>query len=578
VIEAASYFKISLCKEIRMLHTFFKAVCLAAILSLSMTYVAQSLPDSAKSSVAANLPGAPVIVDSDTLFFVSARMFSFSPEDRARTINEKLKRIIEDRSVNPDSIIVQETEAGSEIVAGEVIVMTITEADAGSAQVDRIRLSDTILSRIQSTVINAREQHSFKTLMMASSYALVTLIVLILVLWGMKRFFTLLYAKLVGWQGRRIRTVKVQNLEILTAEKATQALIKLARFVRFVVTLLILYTATSLILGFFPQTRDVSSYLALRVWNLIKPMVMAVVNYLPNLVVVVVLIIIGYYVVKLVRFFFNSVKAGHISLPGFYVEWADTTYKIVRLAVIALFVVLLFPYLPGSDSPAFKGVSIFVALLFSLGSTSIVANIVAGVILTYMRPFKVDDRVEIADTIGDIVERTILVTRIRTIKNTLITIPNAMVLNSHIVNYSSSAGSPEPLILHTTVTIGYDAPWRKVHELLISASYATEHILKQPKSFVFQTSLDDFYVRYELNAYTDSPRAMAKIYSDLHQNIQDKFNEAGVEIMSPHYKAIRDGAETSIPSEYMSSDRKAKSFRVQVIPPPSTMDKEEDDG
>jgi small-conductance mechanosensitive channel len=549
-----------------MMPSMPKLACVVLFCSLAVPARSQNVPDSGKLQVIRDSSGAPVVVGSDTLFFVSARILSFSPEDRARVINEKLKRIIEDRSVAPLSIAVQETEVGSEIVAGDLIVLTVTDADANAAQMDRTRLSETILSRIQSTVIAVREQHSLESLVMAGVYVLSTLIVLVVVLWGLKRLFTLLYAKLCGWQGGRIRTLKFQNLEILSAEKATLALIKLARFVRLVITLLLLYITTSLILGFFPRTKYFSSYLASRVWKVIEPMVMAGVNYLPNLVVVIVLLIVGYYAVTLVRLFFKAVKAGHISLPGFYVEWADTTYKIVRLAVIALFVVLLFPYLPGSDSPAFKGVSIFMGLLLSLGSTSIVANIVAGIILTYMRPFKVDDRVEIADTIGDIVERTILVTRIRTIKHALITIPNAMVLSSHIINYSSSVGSPEPLILHTTVTIGYDAPWRKVHELLISAAYATEHILRQPPPFVFQISLDDFYVSYELNAYTDSPRDMAKTYSDLHQNILDKFNESGVEIMSPHYNAIRDGANSSIPSEHRSNAGKTKSFCIEVVP------------
>lgn len=558
-----------------MLQSFLKALCVAATLSFSMTSVAQPLPDSSSSSDSSNFSGAPVVVDSDTLFFVSARMLSFSPEDRARTINDKLRRIIADRSISPDSITVQETEAGSEIIAGDVIIMTLTEADASSAQMDRLQLSQKILSRIRSTVITVRGQNSIKNFVKASVYTMAILIALLVLLWGMKKLFNVIYSRLRAWQGSKIPALRLQKLELLTAERATQVLIRLVRIVRIVATVLILYVATSLILGFFPQTKYVSSLLVLRVWHLVKPLVMAVVNYLPNLVVVVVLLVIGYYAVKLVKFFFNAVKAGHVSLPGFYIDWADTTYKIVRLAVIALFVVLLFPYLPGSDSPAFKGISIFVALLFSLGSTSVVANIVAGVILTYMRPFKVNDRVEIADTIGDIIERTILVTRIRTIKNAIITIPNAMVLNSHIINYSSSVAS-EPLVLHTAVTIGYDAPWRTVHQLLVSAAISTEHVLIEPKPFVYQLSLDDFYVRYELNAYTDSPCAMAKIYSDLHQNIQDKFNEAGVEIMSPHYKAIRDGAETSIPSDYKSGDRKAKSFRVELIPRPSTIDKEED--
>jgi small-conductance mechanosensitive channel len=550
-----------------MIRSICVSVWVVIVWSLALSAVGQPTLDSNKVPEVRDSSGAPVLVDSDTLFFVSARILSFSPEDRARTINEKLRRIIEDRSIKPDSITIQETEAGSEIAVNDMIIMTVTDADAASARMDRNNLAGTILTRIRTTVNTVRGEHSVKRLVTGAVYALITLIGLILASWVIKRLFTFVYASLRGWHGGRIRTLKIQNLEILTAANAIQALIKLARLVRLLLTLIMLYAATTLILGFFPQTRYVSSYLALHVWNLIKPLIMAVVNYLPNLVVVIVLLIIGYYAVKLVRFFFNAIKAGHITLPGFYVEWADTTYKIVRMGVIALFVVLLFPYLPGSDSPAFKGVTIFMGVLFSLGSTSIVANIVAGIILTYMRPFKVGDRVKIADTTGDIVEKTILITRIQTIKNVLITIPNAMVLSSHIINYSSSAGSSEPLILHTTVTIGYDAPWRKVHELLISAAYATERILKEPRAFVFQTSLDDFYVSYELNAYTDSPRTMAKIYSDLHQNIQDKFNEAGVEIMSPHYNALRDGNQTTIPEESLPASYVAPSFKVQTFPP-----------
>ena len=178
-----------------------------------------------------------------------------------------------------------------------------------------------------------------------------------------------------------------------------------------------------------------------------------------------------------------------------------------------------------------------------------------------MRAFKIGDRVKIADTIGDVLEKTLLVTRIRTIKNVEITIANAMVLNSHIINFSASA-QQEGLILHTTVTIGYDAPWRTVHQLLIDAALACENILQKPSPFVFQTVLDDFYVHYEINAYTDKPSRMAKTYADLHQLIQDRFNEAGVEIMSSHYSNVRDGNRTTIPDNYLPKDYKAPSFRV----------------
>jgi len=282
---------------------------------------------------------------------------------------------------------------------------------------------------------------------------------------------------------------------------------------------------------------------------------------MPNLFFIIVLIFVFNYIIKFVKFIFLEIDKGNLELPGFHKEWAIPTFKIARFLILVLATIIIFPYLPGSDSPFFQGISVFLGILFSLGSSSAVGNIVSGVVITYMRPFKIGDRVKIADTTGDIVEKTLLVTRIRTIKNVDITIPNAMVLGSHIINFSSSAND-KGLILHTTVTIGYDVPWNKVHGLLISAANETEYILKDPKPFVLQTSLDDFYVSYELNAYTNEPGKMAGIYSQLHSKIQDKFNEAGVEIMSPHYGAMRDGNQTTIPENYLPKTYEPPAFKI----------------
>ena len=235
--------------------------------------------------------------------------------------------------------------------------------------------------------------------------------------------------------------------------------------------------------------------------------------------IAVILLVVRYF--KIVRVIFLEIRYGRISLPGFYEEWAQPTYEIVRFLVLAFTTMAVFPYLPGAGSPAFKGVSVFLGVLLSLGSSSAISNIIAGAILTYMRPFKIGDRVKISDTVGDVVEKTLLVTRVKTIKNVEVTIPNAMVLGSHIVNYSSSAKEPG-LILHTCVTIGYDASWRKVHKRS-SPRPRQRKISREPEPFVLQAALNDFYVSYELNAYTNEPNKMAVIYSRLHQNIQDKF-------------------------------------------------------
>jgi small-conductance mechanosensitive channel len=243
---------------------------------------------------------------------------------------------------------------------------------------------------------------------------------------------------------------------------------------------------------------------------------------------------------------------------------AMPTYKIARLLIIAFTLVVAFPYLPGSKSPAFQGISIYFGILLSLGLSSAIANVVAGTVLTYTRAFLLGDRVKIGDTVRDIVENTLLVTLIRTIKNVDIAIPNGMVLSSHIVNFSSAA-KQVGLILHTSVTIGYDSPWRKVHELLISAAESTASILPEPKSFVLQTTLDEFYVSYEINAYTDQPNRTAQIYWELHHHIQDKFYEAGVEIMSPHYFGVRDGNHVAFPTEHVPQNYVAPAFRILPI-------------
>jgi small-conductance mechanosensitive channel len=223
------------------------------------------------------------------------------------------------------------------------------------------------------------------------------------------------------------------------------------------------------------------------------------------------------------------------------------TFNIFRILIFVFALVMAFPYLPGAGSPAFQGVSIFVGVLFSLGSTSAVANVVAGIVITYMRAFKIGDRVQIADTEGIVIERSLFVTRLRTTKNVEIAVPNSKVLANHIVNYSVMARK-KGVYLHTSVGIGYDVNWRRVHELLIAAAAETDGIADDWEPFVQQKELGDFAVVYELNAPTRQPHRLPAITSELHANILDQFHQAGVEIMSPDYTALRRGNRAAIPA------------------------------
>ncbi|HUX61071.1 MAG TPA: mechanosensitive ion channel family protein, partial [Ignavibacteriaceae bacterium] len=370
---------------------------------------------------------------------------------------------------------------------------------------------------------------------------------------SLNTFLNILHKKTDNWRGTVIKSVKVRDLEILSDERILDSIKFIIKVIRFVFILIFAYFYFTLLFSFFSFTRTWASTL---IYYILKPLgsiVFSFINFLPSLFAILVILFVTRYIIKFFKIIFNEIGKGSVAFRQFPVEWSEPTYKIVRFFIIIFAAILVFPYLPGSNSEAFKGITVFLGIVFSFGSSSAISNIVSGTVLTYMRPFRLGDRVKIADTVGDVIEKTLLVTRIRTIKNVDITIPNSMVLGSHIVNYSTTA-KEKGLILNTSVTIGYDAPWKKIHELLISAALSTKDLLTEPKPFILQTALSDFYVVYEINAYTDKPNSMANIYSDLHQNIQDKFNEAGIEIMSPHYTGVRDGNAIKIPDEYIQRD------------------------
>jgi small-conductance mechanosensitive channel len=241
------------------------------------------------------------------------------------------------------------------------------------------------------------------------------------------------------------------------------------------------------------------------------------------------------YVLKALRYFAKQIENGKLVIPGFYTDWAWPTFNILRVLLYAFTVAVVYPYLPGSDSRIFQGVSVFLGVIISLGSGSAIGNLVASLVITYMRPFKIGDRIKIKDITGFVVEKSPFVIRIRTIKNEYITFPNLTVLNSDITNYNTSEEEGEAgLILNARITMGYDVPWRDVYDVLIRAAAKTPHIEENPKPFVLQTSLDDFYASYEINVYTKEIKRVVLIYSLLYQNIQDEFRNAGISLFAPH--------------------------------------------
>jgi len=553
--------------------TWRKTIIIALLFGLVST-AAAAPPTKAPAVPAPSAPAAkapskpapvPVVLEGKTLFHFREPALGASPEERARNAGGNLGKLVKNRAYRPDSIQVVDDDMASLIVAEETVLLRVFDRDAAAEGATRQALAERYVEAIRAAIEAHNVAFSFRSLLYGAIYAVVTTAILFSILLLYHYLFPRVYAGIRAWGGTRIRSVHIGSFELLHEVRILGILIVLARWFRILTTALLVYIWLLYVLSLFPWTHGIATAIIGYILNPLRDFGAAILSALPDLFVIAVIVFITRYFIKLARFFFGEVEKGRVVLPGFYTDWASPTFKIVRFFILAFALTVAFPFIPGSKSDAFKGVSIFLGVLFSLGSTSAISNVMGGLSITYMRAFKVGDRVRIGDTVGDVIDQSLLVTHIRTIKNEDITIPNAMIMTTHVVNYSARA-KEEGLILHTAVTIGYDAPWRTVHELLTEAARKTPCILVTPAPFVLQTALNDFYVTYELNAHTDEPRQMVNTYSALHRNIQDTFNEAGVEIMSPHYAQLRDGNRTAIPDAYLPADYVPRAIRVETVP------------
>lgn len=489
---------------------------------------------------------------------------SVSAETRSEIVSQKILNVAEDFNYDLDSISVTESEGSFIVAAKDLPLISLSNKDipkGSSSSTKDFALE--IATKVKGAVSEYRTKRTPEALTTGMVYAILTLIAFFLAISSVNKFFKFARVKLDQVADKYLDRLKIKSYRILSPYRVKQIIGAAISLVKVVVYLALVYTLVTLELGYFPWTTKYSTQIISLMSAPLKEVTDLIIGYLPNIFYIIVIIAITHYLLKFIRLFFDELERDNIQIGGFHREWANPTFKLIRFLFYALALVMMFPYLPGSSSPAFQGLSVFFGVLISFGSGSSIANIISGIVITYMRPFKVGDRVKIADTMGDITEKNFLVTRVKTIKNVDITIPNSMVLGSHIFNYSSSAET-DGLILNTTVTIGYDVPWKKIHKLLEEAALRTDLIIKEKRPFVYQTALNDFYVSYELNAYTRHANKMAKIYSDLHLNIQDVFNAAGVEIMSPHYGALRDGNETTIPANYRGDGYVAPKFGIST--------------
>jgi small-conductance mechanosensitive channel len=527
---------------------------LLTIVPFSPTYAQAPAPTPTPTPTAAAInQGALVELGGEELFKIRAGVGAFSPEERAIAVNNRILKLAEDPTIAVERIRIDDKPSTTNLTVNNRVLLTITDGDARAADESRRELARNYQQKIQNTITQYRIERSPDYIRQGifNSAIATALLVATLILFAI--VFPWLYRKVNNLQSTQFPTIRIQNFELFTATRISQLLISLLKLLRFLLTLGALVIYVPLVMSFFPWTRQISLRVFRYFLQTVETSWEGFLSYLPNLFALSIILFLSYYLIKLMRNFFTSIGNGNLTFQGFYQEWAEPTFKLSVFLIVILAAVIAFPYLPGFGSPAFQGISLFLGLLLSLGSSVVVANVVAGVILIYTRAFQIGDRIKIGDAIGDVVEKTLFVTRIRTVKNVIITLPNTSVFTNQIINYTAAELDPNqaPLILHTTITLGYDVPWRKVHQVLVDAAKSTTHLLSDPEPFVLQTSLDDFYVSYELNAFTRNPSIMARIYSELHQNLQDKCNEAGIEILSPHYSAVRDGSQITIPEDYL---------------------------
>ena len=488
--------------------------------------------------------GAEVLLFGRPLFRVWGGLGDLSPQERARFLSERLEELARGRDLDPAALRAVRGSALTTLQLGEAIVMSVTDQDAQALGRSRADAAQVYRRSIVAGVTRYREQATLRGVARGAGITAVLLALLVLALRGLGAVFGWLDRRSARLRRRLVRPVRVGTLEVIGRDQVARVGRALARLARLALSLVLVYAFLTTAFGLFPWTQSWSAGLLDAALTPLRQIGAALAASVDNVIALVIVVVVVRWAIRFSDYLFAQVARGEVEVPGFHADLADPTRKIARFLLVVVGLMLAYPYTPIADNRGFQGLTVFFGLLLSIGSSTAISNMVAGVVLTYTRAFRLGDRVKVGDTFGDVVEKTFLVTRIRTPKNEDISVPNATVLSNHIVNYSVMAREGSGVVLHTEVTIGYDVPWPQVHGLLTQAARDTESILEDPPPFVLQTALGDFSVAYQLNGYTREVTRMARTYSDLHQHIQDRFAEAGVEVLSPTYHARRDGPST----------------------------------
>lgn len=482
----------------------------------------------------------------DTLFYVYGNIGSVSAKSRATIINENIRELSRLATFNSDSLLIEKDANSLNITYSGNTIIGVSQLQARLVEKEQEELTEEYRELIISAISKEKSSKRWYVILRRIVFS----ILLVVAAWYGIKYLNILYRRLYAWVGRQHNYTIRQLHTLLDANQQIRFAQLFVKGLRLFLVIMILYFCILTFFSLYPGTKWLSTTL---IGYIIEPLgtaFTAIKEFIPDLFKIIVIIFLFRVLIKAARVFAEKVEDESITISGFHSDWAMSTFNIVRGLLYIFMFIFIFPYLPGNESPAFQGVSVFLGILFSLGSTSIIGNVVSGLVITYMRPFSVGDRIKMGEYVGDVIEETPLVTRLKTPKNEVITIPNSTVMSAETVNYTKSALN-HGLILHTNVAGGYEFDWRLMHQLLLRAADRTENVMKEPKPFVHQTALDDFYAQYQINVYVRDASKMAGIYSELYSNIQDVFGEEGIELVSPHISGIRDATSVYIPPNHM---------------------------
>lgn len=535
-------------------------------LCLSLTFLiaqnSDSIPISAQdSTLIQKYQGEYVVFNGDSLFLIERNLGPYRPLERAQAISDRLGHLAEEFTINVDSFHISDVNNYSIISYKDFPLMSISEADASSYGKQRHEVAEDYMGIIKNSLSEVIEQATLIYWVLRIVYTLLAIAGLWLIINVLNRLFKWLNKKLSTYE-KGLKRKRKSVFKYLVPNHSNSIFLLISKVLKLGLIIFILFLYLPFMFSFLPWTQGLAEKFYGYIADPVQKLVNGFISFIPNLFAIFVIIIITRYFLRILTYVSGEIEDEKLKIKGFHRDWARPTFNLVKILIYAMALVFIFQYLPSSK--AFQGVSIFVGVLFTLGSTSAISNMIAGIVITYMRPFVIGDRVKIGETVGDIVEKNLLVTRLKTIKNEDITIPNATIINTHLWNYSKNASSIG-IILHTSVTIGYDIPSETVVELLLKAAHNTKNLTRELKPFVLQKGLNDFYVEYELNVYTKQPKKMAHFYSELHKNILDAFNEANIEILSPHYSAYRDGNETTIPQSKVDSPAPPENPVTEIV-------------